>query len=421
MTLNRLYRQVTIFILAISTWTTGLSQDNFIVSGQIIDSKTKEPMGYANVTIVGKSIGTTSNSNGGFEFHIPTAYSKDTLAISFVGYKTYKTNLLDLKNQIDVKIELEQSTLELGEVIIRTKPYTVYSLLDDVIANYDKNYGTRPYEMDGFYREIRQTNEKYGYLIEAACKIFKEDYKTPYSVSLEKIRSNSHSTEFNVRTDENFLETILANDYVTNSVMGFFKRYNKKDKYVIEDTTSIDNDLVYVVSKGSLPFEKETLYVNVNDLAILRYDIENKYGPDGNSQPKHKIGKNLIGRYHYLNMVNIFVKINGKYYPTYIRTRLEHDEYNELKKVTEKRSVLMRELIINKINSDNPSLIASKEKMKSIKLDDQLQKYDEEFWKNYNILTRTPIQDKILKDLEKDGTLEDQFKRQTVDSKKSKN
>ncbi|HEU5292284.1 MAG TPA: carboxypeptidase-like regulatory domain-containing protein, partial [Cyclobacteriaceae bacterium] len=375
-------RIVLIFYLTIFTWTTTLSQETyFTVIGEITDAQTKEPLGYANVTIIGKAIGTTSNGNGGFEFHIPTNYSKDTLAISFIGYKTYKISLSDLKNPTELKVRLEQSTFELGEVVVSDKPYTVYSLLDDVISNYEKNYGTRPYEMDGFYREIRQTNKKYGYLIEAACRIYKEDYKTPYNVSLEKIRSNASAKEFSVRTDENFLETILVNDYVSNPVMGFFKRYNKKDKYVIEDTTSMDNHFVYVVSKGNLPYEKETLYINAKDLAILRYDIENKYGPDGNNQPKRKIGKNLIGRYHYLNMVNIFTKINGTYYPSYIRSRFEHDEYNELKKITEKRSVLMRELIINKVNSDSPSKIGSKTEMKSIKLDDQLQKYDAEFWK----------------------------------------
>jgi hypothetical protein len=209
-----------------------------------------------------------------------------------------------------------------------------------------------------------------------------------------------------------------VNDYVSNPVMGFFKRYNKKDKYVIEDTTSIDNNVVYIVSKGNLPYEKETLYIHAKDLAILRYDIENKYGPDGNNQPKRKIGKNLIGRYHYLNMVNIFTKTNGTYYPSYIRSRFEHDEYNAQKKITEKRSVLMRELIINKVNPDSPSKISSNTEMKSVKLDDQLQKYDAEFWKNYNVLTRTPLQDEILEDLEKNGTLEEQFNKQTDNSKK---
>lgn len=413
--------RVLFFVCLLSlSWKTSLSQEAFFtVIGEVFDAQTNEPLGYANVTVIGKAIGTTSNSSGGFEFHVPITHSTDTLGISFIGYKTYKICLTDLTNSSPIKVKLEQSTLELGEVIISDKPYTVYSLLEDVVSNYEKNYGTKPYEMNGFYREIRQTNDTYGYLMEAACRIYKEDYKTPYNVSLEKIRSNASSGEFQVRTDENFLETILVNDYVSNPVMGFFKRYTKKDNYVIEDTTSIDNNVVYVVSKGSLPYTKETLYINAKDLAILRYDIEDSYGPDGNNQPKRKIGKNLIGRYHYLNMVNIFSKINETYYPSYIRSRFEHDEYNELKKITEKRSVLMRELVINKVNSVTPSKIDSKTEMKSIKLDDQLQKYDTEFWKNYNVLTRTTIQDEILKDLEKNGTLEEQFNKQTDSSKKN--
>ena len=169
-------RVVFAFCLLILSWKTSLSQETFItVTGEIIDAQTKEPLGYANVTVIGKAIGTTSNSSGGFEFHIPTSYSKDTLAISFIGYKTYKICLADLNNVSQVKIKLEQSTFELGEVIVSSKPYTVYSLLDDVISNYEKNYGTKPYEMNGFYREIRQANDKYGYLMEAACRIYKKN------------------------------------------------------------------------------------------------------------------------------------------------------------------------------------------------------------------------------------------------------
>ena len=167
-------RVVFAFCLIILSWKTSLSQETFItVTGEIIDAQTKEPLGYANVTVIGKAIGTTSNSSGGFEFHIPTSYSKDTLAISFIGYKTFKTCVADLNNTGQLMVKLEQSSLELGEVIVSDKKYTVYSLLDDVISEYEKNYGIKPYEMNGFYREIRQTNEKYGYLIEAACRIYK--------------------------------------------------------------------------------------------------------------------------------------------------------------------------------------------------------------------------------------------------------
>lgn len=326
--------------------------------------------------------------------------------------------MADLQGQSLLRIPLTPFATTLAEVVVRDKIYTVHSLVEDVVAAYEKNYGVRPYELQGFYREVRKVNDVYGYLMEVACRIYKKDYKTPY-VAIEKVRSNARSKHFDTGTDENFLETILVNDYVSNPVMGFYKRYSKKDNYVMADTTVLDDQLVYVVSKGSLPYEKETLYIHAKDLAIIRYDVEDNYGPDGNNQPKRRIGKNLLARYRHLNMTNRFVKVNERYYPSYIRTQFEYGEYNEAKKVTERRFVMTRELSVNQVTTQNIAM-TSAEEMKSIALDDQLQQYDEVFWRDYNILTLTPLEEKIISDLEKSGALENQFRKKTGPVKNKK-
>ena len=59
------------------------------IRGKIIDKNTQSPIEYANIGILGKSIGTISNSDGDFVLKIPPAYINDTIGISCIGYKIF--------------------------------------------------------------------------------------------------------------------------------------------------------------------------------------------------------------------------------------------------------------------------------------------------------------------------------------------
>ncbi len=388
--------------------TTNAQERYLTLRGEITDAKTRAPLGYANIGILGKAIGTTSNSSGTFEFHIPISYSKDTVSVSYIGYRTYKICLADWQSERTLDVAMQTTIYELKEVVIRDKPYTVCSLLDDVLKNYDTNYGTTPYEMEAFYREVRQTDKKFNYLIEAAVHIYKASYKKENVIQLKQIRKSSGPNEYG---RENRLAGLLKNDYVSNPYMGFYKRFKKKNAYIIEDTTIIDNHPVYVVSFGRLPSWKQTFYINADDFAIIRYDVETYYGKEGNLA-MGKEEKNKVFRYRYLKVVNSFSLKNGKYYLNYIKMKVEHDLFNELEKKIEKYNVWEREILINNVNSTNVKPIEPQYIMRNEKLEDQLRGYDERFWKNYNILIRTPLEEQIVKDLEKESTLDEQFAKQ---------
>ena len=64
------------------------SQEDFLkISGKIIDSKTREPLIHANISVSKTSIGTVSNILGEFDFFVPIVLKDDTLVIStFIMY-----------------------------------------------------------------------------------------------------------------------------------------------------------------------------------------------------------------------------------------------------------------------------------------------------------------------------------------------
>jgi len=69
----------------------GLSQDASI-TGRVVDSKTREPLSFANVFVDNTTIGTASDDKGYFILkRVPAGQVE--LVFSYVGYQTYQTKL----------------------------------------------------------------------------------------------------------------------------------------------------------------------------------------------------------------------------------------------------------------------------------------------------------------------------------------
>ena len=91
------------------------------ISGEVIDIHTKENLGYVNIGIPYKGVGTVSNSKGEFLIKLNEHINKnDTLYFSHIGYKTKKIVLSQLKPRDNI-IELVPETQQLDEVIVSLK------------------------------------------------------------------------------------------------------------------------------------------------------------------------------------------------------------------------------------------------------------------------------------------------------------
>lgn len=79
----------------------------------------------------------------------------------------------------------------------------------------------------------------------------------------------------------------------------------------------------------------------------------------------------------------------------------------EIKFVTE----LFQQLLINQVFPNTSDRISSIEKMYNYGLQHQRQRYNKQFWTKYNVIKDTPLDQKILQDLEKSGPLDKQFEK----------
>lgn len=104
---------VCIFLILIGLSTTSLAQT---INGTIVDASTEKPLGYVNIGLLGKNIGTVSDEKGKFSLTLTNTKDSDTLRVSMVGYQTIELNVEKLKRQKEIK--LSPSTEMVEEIVV---------------------------------------------------------------------------------------------------------------------------------------------------------------------------------------------------------------------------------------------------------------------------------------------------------------
>jgi hypothetical protein len=119
--------------------------------------------------------------------------------------------------------------------------------------------------------------------------------------------------------------------------------------------------------------------------------------------------KNLISKYVGLKKTLDFRRYQGKMYPNYITVTSRINWYDAKTDEIRFETELFQQLLINRVRANSAERIGSTERMRNYSLQYQDQPYNKKFWENYNVIKETPLDTKILADLEKLAPLEKQF------------
>lgn len=106
------------------------------LTGQVIDFDTNETLPFASIQI-GKDYGVITNDEGSFEINISRFTHNDSLAISFLGYKTKHIAIKDFPND---PISLVPDASMLSEVFLINKNLNPIEILEKVNENLSANY-----------------------------------------------------------------------------------------------------------------------------------------------------------------------------------------------------------------------------------------------------------------------------------------
>lgn len=379
------------------------------VSAKVVDKDTKEPLVFASVGIKDKPMGTITNLQGEFDFHVPPEYRNDVLAISILGYKNFEAPVWTLIDKGDQVIELEKTTFVLEEVVVKDS-LNGGDVLRIALSRVEQNYPSEPYMMDGFYRDIKKVGGSYISLLEAATKIYDEDYKSPRNreklrerVALMEVRrSLGYQNKFTSYFDQaNLLEELLLQNFIK------YRRFPEDEIFYDSmkrepDSYFNGHDIFTLSLKADNDYHMK-IYVDKVNFGIVHLEFE--IGVTSHVDKR----KGMQGREVFQKSTIDFRPYKGKLYLNYISSISRVNWYdlktNELKFETE----LMQHLLINSIDLEPDGRIGTTEKMRSYGLQYQDLPYNKDFWDNYNVIKDSPLDRKIIEDLEKFGPLEKQF------------
>jgi len=138
-----------ILLLAISSLQL-ISQET--CTGILIDAKTSEPLAYVNIGILGKNIGTVSNTSGAFEIELDSKHDDATLRMSMLGYESQEFLVSTFR-----KMRCENATIELKPVVTELKEVEISGkkLKDKKLGNtLRSNFMTTGFNVDNLGNEV---------------------------------------------------------------------------------------------------------------------------------------------------------------------------------------------------------------------------------------------------------------------------
>ena len=208
---------ISTLILALMLSAGVLAQDK-LVSGIVIDSLTEEPLPFTNIGVVGKELGSISNSEGNYTLSLEEVSPTDTVFFSFVGYRNLKYTVSRL--MVNSTIRLTENSVQLSGFSVLSREYSPIEILNLAKKNYSKNHSTKFQRQQMFSRDASYTT------------IHKGDVK--YKKSTFKAIDKDFVNHFNEEMPENIN---VYSDYLVDMFYG-----NNENKLVpIEGQSLVEN------------------------------------------------------------------------------------------------------------------------------------------------------------------------------------
>ena len=363
--------------------------------GSILDSKSKNELIYASITVSGTTISTVSNSEGKFSIKVPTDKQNSSLVISFLGYKNKVVSIKELKPEKNL-LYLDPSNTILDEVVVNvTDANTIFM---GVLNNRIQNYGDDPLQMTGFYRESIRKRRTYVSLSESIVTIQKQPFSRDIQdqVSLFKGRKNTDYTKLdtvNFKLQGGPFSALFV-DIVKNPTFIFSEDAFELYDFNLADVTQINGKRVLVLAFKQKPTNKNPLYygkmhIDAKSLAIISatfsLNVEDKVKAGLSFTRKKPAGLDVYPtevRYQ----IN-YQEQNGKWIYAYSRGDLTF-KLNWAKKIFNTvYSTTVEMAVTDWKKQDNKETLATQKLTSNVIMSDKvLSLADPDFWGEYNII-----------------------------------
>jgi hypothetical protein len=363
--------------------------------GSILDSKTRNELIFASISVSGTTISTISNSEGKFSIKIPVEKQNSNLVISYLGYKNKVIPIKDLKPEKNILV-LEPSNTILEEVVV--KVLDAKNIFLAVLKNRSQNYGVDPIQMTGFYRETIRKRRSYVSLSESIVTIQKQPFSLGSQDQINLFKGRKNADYAKLDTVNFKLQggpfSALYIDLIKYPSFLFSENAFEVYDFSLEEITQINDNQVLVLAFKQKPNNENPLYygklyIDAKSLAVIsasfQLNVEDKVKAGLQFTSKKPVGVDVYPtevRYQ----IN-YRQQNGKWIFAYSRGdltfKLKWDKkiFNSIYSTTFEMAVTdwkEQDIKENQITKKLTSNVIMTDKVDSLA--------DPDFWGEYNII-----------------------------------
>ncbi|MCF6268758.1 MAG: DUF5686 and carboxypeptidase regulatory-like domain-containing protein [Melioribacteraceae bacterium] len=271
----------------------------FSIDGTITDRNSKRALGFANIQVVGTSLGTSSNIDGKYILHLNRGDYK--LVASFIGYKS-DTISLHVNMDIPINFKLNRTSVKLDEITVLPQENPAFEIIREAIKTKNvRNKKLNSYQFNAFTKGIIKTTQDIsagsnsaglglgikdtaelkitGILENESKGYFQKPNNYKEEIVAQKQSANFPST-INMLTGGRVIQNFYSDD------IRFFNREllspiadNALDYYYyfIKDTLAIDNQTVFHIQfepdYPSDPGFYGNLYITDGTFNLIKLDV----------------------------------------------------------------------------------------------------------------------------------------------------
>ena len=404
-----LISMVALWMLIVSAWAQGL-----LVTGIVKDKETRQVLANVNVSVQGSNVGTVTNADGVFSLKVSQEELGRGVQISHIGYQNLflpADALTSTSKRPTIWLTPTTFTLDMVNVYGGDP----HELVEKALRKIPQNYSDHDHLFSAFYRETIQKRKRYIGISEAVLDAYKTDYKvrdiTHDRVQIlrgRRLQSQKSSDTLAVKIAGGpnmpvYLDVVKNGDELLNVNMLHCYRF------AMQISMSIDNRMQYVVAFEPRvvlehPLYRGLLYIDQQTLAITRAEFQLDM-TDAEKAARYILRKKPTGLRFKLQEVSYLVTYryqDGKSYLNYLRNNIRF-KCDWKKRLFSSTFTTSTEMVMVDRNDRPEERIRMKDafKQREVFYDVVDVYWNEDFWKDYNIIEPTESLESAVKKLKK--------------------
>lgn len=389
-------------------------EELFTVSGKVKSRSNNKNIENVSLTVPGTNIATVTNSDGTFSLKIPENLIENGIKVEQFGFRSQNITENDIRQNIgNLIVYLEPVGKLLKEVVVLEG--NPKEIVREALKKIPDNYSDKNNLFTGFYRETVRKGNRFTGISEATVDILKRPYKSR-TTNGEKVQIDRGRKLLSQKASDTLAVKLVGGpniaiflDAVKNGEHLFSVDELNYFDFKMNSPTSIDDRIHFAIEfkpivKQNYPLYKGILYIDSETFAISKIEFELDMS-DKNKVTNFILRKKPSGLYfnpQEVSGVVTYKLVDGKSYLNYISSKIRF-KCDWKKKLFSSGYTINSEMVMVD-RDDNPS--------NSIKFTDSFGQrkvfsdivdnyWEEDFWKDYNIIEPTESLEKAVDKLKK--------------------